>query len=66
MRRTKGHWTGLFVAVGLTLCCYAQDAPQTSQPPAPTHHSRCPTSGTPCFGRHSLTKQGWQSYRHLE
>jgi tetratricopeptide (TPR) repeat protein len=37
MRRTKGHWTGLFVAVGLTLCCYAQDAPQTSQPPAPTH-----------------------------
>jgi CHAT domain-containing protein/tetratricopeptide (TPR) repeat protein len=21
----------------LTLCCYAQDAPQTSQPPAPTH-----------------------------
>jgi CHAT domain-containing protein/tetratricopeptide (TPR) repeat protein len=37
MRRTKGHWTGLFVAVGLTLCCYAQDAPQTPQPPAPTH-----------------------------
>jgi tetratricopeptide (TPR) repeat protein len=37
MRRVKGHWTGLLVAVGLTLYCYAQDAPQTPQPPAPTH-----------------------------